>query len=236
VENGNYEEWKLISRSSAIRDIRGRSMASTVIKVVNKDGYGSPMFFIPTDCIMSTLILSSLTFVLNTTHSLVSVNENGAVVEMKDLLINSSSITVKRTTNIVKFIMGSSIQLVNVRFNNISLQDSALKIDTGNVFFSSCVFTNINLIRTDNTGGEGGVLHITVDDMKTLELADTCEFENCTVNTAGVANGGAIFVHLKLGYFYTRNVVSFKNCSSISSNNGEGKGYTFFFFFCIFFF
>jgi hypothetical protein len=236
VKDGNYEEWKLTSHNFVIRDIRGESTKLSLLKVVSKEEYENPMFFIPTGCTSSTLILSCFTLVINTIYSLLEVDENGAVVEMEDLLINSSNISTTHTGNVIKFMKGRSIQLVNVRFNNISLDDSALRIDTGNVFFKSCAFTNISLTKEDDISCEGGVFHITVDEMKRVELRNACLFENCTVNTNGIANGGAIFIHLKSGYFYTQNVISFRNCSSISSNNMEGKGYTFTFLFFLHFF
>jgi hypothetical protein len=125
MEDGNYEEWKLTSHSSVIRDIRGNSMALTIIKVVNKNEYVNPMFFIPTTSVSSTLTLSSLTFSLSTTYSLLKVEGNGAILKMKDLLIRVRNVAEKRTANIIEFIDGSSISLVRFKFNNVLSEVSA---------------------------------------------------------------------------------------------------------------
>jgi hypothetical protein len=89
----------------------------------------------------------------------------------------------------------------------------------------------------NNSGdGEGSVLYAEVDRMNTIEITDESKFEDCSVDTNGVANGGAIYIHLKYGYFYTHGNTLFKNCFSKSTSDGKGEGFFSFSFFLSFFF
>jgi hypothetical protein len=228
VADGDYEEWKLTSQSSVVRDIRGTSTTSTKITVVNKESNSNPMFYIPLTSTNSILIISTMTLIVNTSYSLLSVKgQAGVNVYLKNLIITSKNPGTSLPSNIsiIEFTSGSSIQLTNVIFNNILSQASVLKIGSGDAFLSNCQFKNISLKRSGSgSNGEGGVLHITVDNTKTAELTDGCYFENITVDTGGVANGGALYVNLKQGYFYVHGSTSFKNCSAKSTNSVEGKG------------
>jgi hypothetical protein len=72
INSGEYEEWKLTSRNSTIRDLRGNSKESTIITIINKDEFTNPIFYIPSTCLHSTLIISSITFIINTKYLMIS--------------------------------------------------------------------------------------------------------------------------------------------------------------------
>jgi hypothetical protein len=232
VGDGSYEEWKVTPRSSRIRDVRGESTTGTKITVVSKSDYPNAMFSIPSSCASSTFIISSMTLIVNTSFSLVCVKVASGSVEMNDLVINSKNAEKKIEKNIIEVTTCSYIKLTNVKFENILLEESAIKIGGGDVLISGCEFNNIESLRNS---GQGGVLHLTVDGMKTVELTNECCFWNCSIETEAVSNGGAIYTDLKAGYFYVHKT-AFKNCSSKSSTSTEGKGYIYYSLYILFFF
>jgi hypothetical protein len=75
----------------------------------------------------------------------------------------------------------------------------------------------------NTSDSKGGVLYAEVVGMNTIEIADECKFEDCCVDTNEfanrAANGGAIYIHLKKGYFYTHGNTLFKNCFSKSTSD-----------------
>jgi hypothetical protein len=153
------------------------------------------------------------------------VGGEGAFVRMKDLSITSKNPETTLTENIIEMTYFFKFELINVKMENILLKKSALKIEGGDVFISSSTFTNINLICSGSENSEGAVLHITIDNKRITELANECHFENCSVTSDSVSNGGAIYANLNEGYLCIYGNTSFKNCSANSSSNVEGKGY-----------
>jgi hypothetical protein len=187
------------------------------------------MFNIPSSCPGSTLLVSNITFIINTTYSLICVEAVNCAVEIEDLIITSKDPSTKLRNSIIKFTRGISIIIRNIKIENFLLEASCVKIEDGNILISNSEFLNINLIRSDTgSGGEGGALQITVDGEKTAEIKNGCYFENCTVNTKDFSNGGAVYGRLKNGYFYVHGQTSFKKCKSVSDINAEGKGCVFF--------
>jgi hypothetical protein len=162
---------------------------------------------------------------MNTSYSLLLVEEKGAIVRMKDLSITSKNSETKLTKNIIDLTYFSLFEFINVKFQNFLLDKSALKIVNGDIFISNSIFTNISLDCSGNENGEGSVLHITSNEKRIIELTNKCHFENCSAKTSTVSNGGAIYVNLNKGYLCIYGNTSFKNCSARSTSNIDGKGY-----------
>jgi hypothetical protein len=204
---GTYKEWKLTSQSYRRRELKGASNENTVITVVrdSESEYVYPLFYISADTSNSTLSLSKITFLMSVSHSLVLIESSDCISIMEDLKISC--------------------------VEGITLGDSLIKTE-GNSFIKKCKFYDILLkCNEDGSDGYGGVFHITIDNLNTVEFDDHCLFENCEVNTKDISNGGALYVNLKKGYFYVNGQTSFTNCFSTSSKTEEGKGYIFFYLF-----
>jgi hypothetical protein len=200
ISSGEYEEWKLTSRTGKRRELKGESRDKTIITVVTMTSFNYPLFYIPQTINNSTLSMNNITFILNISNSFIKVESMNCILIMEDLII--------------------------VCGNGITLKSSAIKILNGYAFISRCDFTNISLIKTSDSEGddEGGVFYITIESMGIVEFTNSVTFENCGVNTEGISNGGAIYANLKNGYFYVHGGTSFKNCLSKSSIGTEGKG------------
>jgi hypothetical protein len=227
ISDGEYSEWSVRSHAEKSRNLKGTSTTGTRITVID---HSYSMFDIPISCTNSILAVSKITFILNTSHALVSIVAEGVTLDMEDVVIISKTPSTTFDENIIIFTKGCLITLNNVKIDSFNLKKPGIKINNGNGFFSNCKFQNINFITTTSgVAGEGSIFHIIIDELKTIEFTNECSFENCSVNTVDVSNGGAIYTELKEGYFYIHEKTSFKNCSTISTKNNEGKGYVFLF-------
>jgi hypothetical protein len=196
INSGEYEEWKLTSRNSIIRNLRGNSKESTIITIINKDEYTNPIFYIPSTCLHSTFIISSITFIINTKYLMISIGGEGGNIEMKDIEIKMKNEETILENNLIQFNKGSFFKITNVKFNKITLRISLIKIKDGNIYISNCEFKNIEMIIiNEKDNGEGGIFYFSIDNLNIVEIRNECLFENCTVNTKNISNGGVSDIH-----------------------------------------
>jgi hypothetical protein len=229
VEDGNYEEWKLEAQKNQVREVKGGSVAGTRVVVVNKEGYSDCLFTINESCNNATIIISEMTFLINTTLPLINMKSSLGVMNINSVIITLGDLK-SRTSNIVRVCEGSLIQFEMVEFRNLSLLDaSALRIEKIDVRILCSKFYNVT-----SNNSEGGVIYVTVSGMRRVEISNECVFENCSIRSNGRSDGGAIFVDLKEGFVNIGGNTTFTNCSAIpeSTDSYEGKGFGCLCFFC----
>jgi hypothetical protein len=221
VADGEYEEWKLESQKKHVRGLRGSSVSETKIIVVKKEEYTYSMFNIRETCNNATFDISTLTFLINTTLPLILMESNDGIANLADVVITSKDVSRFQTSNIIHIIRGCFIKFNNVQFINFTLSScSLLKAQSINMKILSSNFHNIS-----SSVSNGGVIDATVVGMRTIEIADACWFENCSINNDGTSNGGALYINLKEGYLNVGGNTIFKKCSALSSQSEEGKGF-----------
>jgi hypothetical protein len=225
VSDGEYKESKIKSYSNKKKTIIGTSSSQTIITSTHSSIGPSSLFFIPSTCPNSTLIISKITFIekehVGYSHHIFSVIGSDSTLNLNDIIIKSENINSMMENEIILFSSGgrSSIRLNRIIIKNIFLCCSCFKILDGRAKVCGCEFYNI--IVND---GKGGVFYIETKESKSIKFSESCKFENCSVD----GNGGGIYCKLNEGgIFIIGDGTSFKNCSSKSSDSEGGKGYVF---------
>jgi hypothetical protein len=206
-----------------VRGLKGTSVSETKIVVMKKEEYDYSMFNIPETCNNATFDISTLTFLINTTLPLILMESNDGIFNLADIIITSKDVSKFQTSNIIHIARGSFIQFYDVQFINFALSAvSLLKVQNIEMKFLSSNFYNIS-----SNANNGGVIDATVVGMRTIEIADECVFENCSINNDGTSNGGALYIDLKEGYLNVGGNTIFRNCSALSLLSDEGKGFSY---------